>query len=587
MSKSITTKCSADVLNELSSDYAIYSDEDVDFFLRMKPRREDPWRKFVTVLSRLLGMPVGERMSERWAKIGREFDRRLDARPARDAFLAGLNPGQTAAVYRRAEEWELWGNGYGSPYSPSANLIQESLRRRWSREDLLLIHKYFDSDRLPKNVVLQARMMRRLEGSVRRLDGRNVNLKESGSHWLSKLALKMRSLKGWLAFLGAVKNLCAEKPNFYNPIRGREQRDHFLELLRRELGRSKRDLIESYASTKMKWAQYGVSVLRTATTVPPRGLSGKVARKLLSGGPYDDDILQPFVKLWLVFGKNSEKWMEITESNVHDAGQIIFGDPKLAAEAGAYILKNFRIVKEKIKRGESHVVMGEAKRLIGTWERGWEKLTWAQSCRKSAERNYVGIRADVAEICAELKLSQRHAEEYQGWLKRHHNKNSEAIPPVTVVGGDVGVEGDWKFEKLDHDDLRGPLLGLYTDCCQHPNGIGAECAEHGWKSPFGAFFVVKYNGKIVAQSWAWRNARAFVFDNVEALGNSYKEGIFTLYEEAARKLVGRMGIEVVNVGSSHSDVDLSNLSDVTPERPEDYRGYCDSNSQIRLAGVLK
>lgn len=157
------------------------------------------------------------------------------------------------------------------------------------------------------------------------------------------------------------------------------------------------------------------------------------------------------------------------------------------------------------------------------------------------------------------------------WLNR--NTAYESIPKVVIS------DGDWKFYRLDRDDVRGPWLGNYTGCCQHPGGAGESCAIHGTTSPDGAFVVLEHRGTIKFQSWVWRSGECLVFDNVEGAIKS------DLYEEAKRIYLkgilsfrGRLGIKRVMVGTGLGDMCFSNegkhLKLPIPKPP----GYSDANN---------
>lgn len=158
----------------------------------------------------------------------------------------------------------------------------------------------------------------------------------------------------------------------------------------------------------------------------------------------------------------------------------------------------------------------------------------------------------LAQLCSEYKQTQEDFEAYQTLMSQV--KDAESLPYVKVEGREVGVEGDWKMEKLAFDDPLGPLLGEATNCCQHLGGAGSSCAAHGVTSPYGGFYAVWYQGRVVAQSWAWRGTRGeLVFDNIEFLAGSYIEASLALYEEASRRLLGKLGVSRVLVGLGYGD----------------------------------
>jgi len=146
-----------------------------------------------------------------------------------------------------------------------------------------------------------------------------------------------------------------------------------------------------------------------------------------------------------------------------------------------------------------------------------------------------------AVACFEAKVSQDTFEAYQRLYE--NTKVAESCPQV-----EVSLNG-FTFRKLDYNDPKGALLGLFTNCCQHLNGAAASCARHGVQDESSAFYVVEKAGKIIAQSWAWRSKKGdLVFDSIESLSSEYADAIAGLYQKASIKLLGRLGIERVLVG---------------------------------------
>jgi hypothetical protein len=120
----------------------------------------------------------------------------------------------------------------------------------------------------------------------------------------------------------------------------------------------------------------------------------------------------------------------------------------------------------------------------------------------------------------------------------------------------------------------------------------------GYESPWSGFYIVEYKGSLIAQSWAWRSSsdngwadddttphKALVFDSIEALGNAYVEGISKLYREAAKRIVGRLGIKEVRFGATGygitREVGLYLGMDEPKEDvwPYNYSGYMDGARQ--------
>jgi hypothetical protein len=123
------------------------------------------------------------------------------------------------------------------------------------------------------------------------------------------------------------------------------------------------------------------------------------------------------------------------------------------------------------------------------------------------------------------------------------------IPSIRVE------QGEYVLRTLPKNDPRGLFLGEFTDCCQHPGGVGSSSAFHGAFNPDGGFLVLEKKGHIRAQAWVWLSGDRLVLDNVEALGTlkSELQEIFIQAAEAWRA----QGIKEVRIGTGMSDLDLS------------------------------
>lgn len=167
---------------------------------------------------------------------------------------------------------------------------------------------------------------------------------------------------------------------------------------------------------------------------------------------------------------------------------------------------------------------------------------------------YVGSdqNPELALRCMEQSLLQSDFDDYKDLLKKV--KKEEHLPHIDIKGEEVGLSSEWRFRKLAANDPIGPMLGLFTDCCQHLDGAASSCAENGVTSPWSGFYVVEKNGEVIAQSWAWLGKNnELIFDNIEALrSEDYLSKIKTLYEAAAQKMLSDK-FNVVGIGMSDDD----------------------------------
>jgi hypothetical protein len=142
---------------------------------------------------------------------------------------------------------------------------------------------------------------------------------------------------------------------------------------------------------------------------------------------------------------------------------------------------------------------------------------------------------------------------------------------------------------LPDGDLRGLLLGEFTNCCQHLANQGADCAKHGFLSENGGFYVVahKKTDQIVGQSWAWRGKKGeLVFDSLESLSGQFNaqnwESI--MHEFVAQTTeVHKGNISAVHIGAGGNTPKLK-FNQASLAKPLDYKGYRDSGQKQYLVG---
>lgn len=273
-------------------------------------------------------------------------------------------------------------------------------------------------------------------------------------------------------------------------------------------------------------------------------------------------------KLYIWFGKGYKSLS--TDTNcIHDLG---IGLPETPFEEGRKFLMRYK------HRWD------EAVRIVNNWEaivsQGINPL--GKEGLKEALNTLMGMAFEnvkdfeFAIECGKFITDQRHFERLQDiWINR--DVKYESIPKV------VHSNGDWKFYRLDRGDVRGPWLGEYTGCCQHPGGAGESCALHGTTNPDGAFVVLEHRGEIKFQSWVWRHGDALVFDNVEG---SCKRGLSSeakgLYTKGILAFKGRLGIKRILVGTGLGDMsfdDIGKFKKCPVPRPN---GYSDANNVWEL-----
>lgn len=127
----------------------------------------------------------------------------------------------------------------------------------------------------------------------------------------------------------------------------------------------------------------------------------------------------------------------------------------------------------------------------------------------------------VAEQAKIAGYSQKDFEAIQSLFNEGEVRDFSSIPRIQ------GKTKGYSYEMLRCDDPLALTIGTLTDCCQEIHGAGQTSMEHSVVSPDGRVFVVRdEEGKVVAQSWFWRNQYTGCFDNIEI-----PDRIFELYKK--------------------------------------------------------
>lgn len=248
-----------------------------------------------------------------------------------------------------------------------------------------------------------------------------------------------------------------------------------------------------------------------------------------------EDMLLPIFNLSALFGSYGEvkrfvkSW---TENGIHDAGQFSLQGNFTPQKWAGFCHKH----PEALKFSQ----------LFGYIETDCGLPTSLNDLKEKASNYlYEGATgfAELAKWCNYFNLTQSDFEDYKNLYQSE--KTAESLPYVRIE------RGDYTFSKLAHNDVRGALLGLFTNCCQHLSGAGSACARHGVTDSTSGFYIVEYKGKIVAQSWAWRSKKSdLVFDSIESLSGYDLNTISNLFLEAGQQMIGRLCIDRVLVGST-------------------------------------
>lgn len=137
----------------------------------------------------------------------------------------------------------------------------------------------------------------------------------------------------------------------------------------------------------------------------------------------------------------------------------------------------------------------------------------------------------LAELASKVGYSQSDYEAIQKLYNEGEMRDFSSIPHIQ------GEHKGYSYEMLRCDEPLALTVGTLTDCCQEIYGAGQSSMEHSVLSPDGRVFCVKdEEGRIVAQSWFWRNQYTGCFDNIEIPNR-----IFKMYEKEHPEM-GRHGL---------------------------------------------
>lgn len=149
----------------------------------------------------------------------------------------------------------------------------------------------------------------------------------------------------------------------------------------------------------------------------------------------------------------------------------------------------------------------------------------------------------LAKLASQSGYSQKDFESLQELYNEGEMRNFSSIPRIT------GNRNSYTYEMLRLDDPLALVIGPLTDCCQALDDAGHTCMEHSMVSQDGRVFVVRDEmGRIVAQSWVWRNRNVVCFDNIE-IPKARMEEYKKLHPEEGSNGLARHVLDVYKLAS--------------------------------------
>lgn len=152
------------------------------------------------------------------------------------------------------------------------------------------------------------------------------------------------------------------------------------------------------------------------------------------------------------------------------------------------------------------------------------KLTLKLAQDYIRENKYTDVEIGNEGVAEQAKIAGYSQEDFEAIQKLYNEGETRDYSSIPRIQGETN---GYTYEMLRCDDPLALTIGTLTDCCQEIHGAGYTSMEHSMVSPDGRVFVVRDDeGRIVAQSWVWRNQYTCCFDNIEI-----PDRIFRLYEK--------------------------------------------------------
>ena len=155
---------------------------------------------------------------------------------------------------------------------------------------------------------------------------------------------------------------------------------------------------------------------------------------------------------------------------------------------------------------------------------------------------------EIVKLSSNSGYSQKDFEKVQKIFNDQKQRMQSSIPQIEKKDKKTG----YSYKVLRLDDPTAIFVGELTDCCQALGHAGESCMRHSVTSPNGRVLVVQDGeGKILSQSWIWRNKNTICFDNIEAIkkdSNNKKvisSDLLSVIQEAAKDFVetDKIGIQ--------------------------------------------
>jgi hypothetical protein len=222
----------------------------------------------------------------------------------------------------------------------------------------------------------------------------------------------------------------------------------------------------------------------------------------------------------------------------------------------------------------------------------WSLAATCSACAKFAF-NRAAEHPSLAQLCVTHFVGEEIFEKALRLVQKGAPQTKN-IPDLVIDGAAFGMAGA-KFYRLAPDDIRGLFLGKLTDCCQSIGCAGGACAEYGYESPDGGFYVLENaKGEVIGQTFAWRGVDGgLCFDTLETLGtrvtpDQWRKVLKCVAEElTARKDHDVERLTVGLGGDTPKELTAAFEKAATPVEPLNYIGYSEAGEQVIIFQAKK
>lgn len=342
----------------------------------------------------------------------------------------------------------------------------------------------------------------------------------------------------------------------------------------------------------------------------------ELAKQRYKDQEFDLNMNSTLYKMYIIFGKQRTieliegKYGEISLDNLKiimnnvdiDNYQIIQMNAEPNYDKYQAALINFLFASgandinanmKKILSGEISAEQIPLTRLINEWKLYYDFLggnvTVSDLINLMDTLTEIPILPNEKEIANTIKLAGiEYKEKIAVTYAKMQKRTKSQIPKVK------GIAGKYEYELLDLVDPIQMNVGYYTDCCFTYGGVSENSLMHACTNEDSRIFVIKQDGKVVAQSWVWRNGNTVCFDNIEVYGVSERAGskFWHVYEQASNEILEisqaceseDKKIQLVTIGKGYTGIDLKGKNLVCEKMPLPKENlYTDAKEQVIVA----